>query len=452
MRERGRLSLTPFGAVEKIGGSAFGLDLGDAKIMLDLGLQFENPYAQGWTQPRGYVGIHDVHATVPNVAGLYSKRALKHCSRVGCRQVRYRSPVYDRVVVSHAHFDHIGNIRFLDPEIPVYVDEAAMTVLGSLQITSSYFKSLGRHLFVKFRDGERASLDGSIIRTYSVAHSVPGAAAFIIETPEGTLVYTGDLRAGPATNRFVRAARDANADILLTEGTNVGQRKQKLTESDVLDGTVSILWKHKCNVVFETHPGRDIDRVESMVWAAQAMGRKYVVEPRTFHLLERLSLDGHLSPKIRLKDLHIYQREGLRRRATWETDLLGRYANQTVSFRDIRNRPRDYLVSLGKPWLNELNDMRLAPGAAFIHSMHEAYDDEEEVSQDVLDTFCFRYGIRRYQLHASGHMSQRQLAGMIEAIAPKTVVPVHTLAGREFTKFAGRSKVVLPRIGKRIVF
>jgi len=39
---------------------------------------------------------------------------LVHCD------LEYCSPEIDAIFVSHAHFDHINHLKFLDPEIPVY--------------------------------------------------------------------------------------------------------------------------------------------------------------------------------------------------------------------------------------------------------------------------------------------------------------------------------------------
>jgi len=46
--------------------------------------------------------------------------------------------------------------------------------------------------------------------------------------------------------------------------------------------------------------------------------------------------------------------------------------------------------------------------------------------------------LQRHQLHASGHLSEREVGEMIRAIDAKIVMPVHTQHADRFTQLARR--------------
>jgi len=47
-------------------------------------------------------------------------------------------PRFDAVFLSHAHFDHVNHIEFLDPEIPVYLGVGTKLFLEAMEKTSSF--------------------------------------------------------------------------------------------------------------------------------------------------------------------------------------------------------------------------------------------------------------------------------------------------------------------------
>jgi phosphoribosyl 1,2-cyclic phosphodiesterase len=49
---------------------------------------------------------------LPKLSGLYSKEML------ASTDLAYAEPEIDCVFLSHAHFDHVEHIQFLDPSIP----------------------------------------------------------------------------------------------------------------------------------------------------------------------------------------------------------------------------------------------------------------------------------------------------------------------------------------------
>jgi len=81
--------------------------------------------------------------------------------------------------------------------------------------------------------------------------------------------------------------------------------------------------------------------------------------------------------------------------------------------------------------------LRPPPGSPFIHSKSEPFE-EDDVNDAVLQHWLDRFGLQRHQLHASGHLSEREVGEMIRTIDAKAVMPVHTQHGERFTQLARR--------------
>src|SRR5438132_12463260 len=127
----------------------------------------------------------------------------------------------------------------------------------------------------------------------------------------------------------------------------------------------------------------------------------------------------------------------MRKTDPWEKELQAKLKDRVVTAEQIAARPSDYLVQLDFWHLPELVDLRPPPGSPFIHSKSEPFE-EDDVNDAVLQHWLDRFGLRRHQLHASGHLSEREVGEMIRTIDAKAVMPVHTQHAERFTQLARR--------------
>jgi mRNA degradation ribonuclease J1/J2 len=178
------------------------------------------------------------------------------------------------------------------------------------------------------------------------------------------------------------------------------------------------------------------------VEVAKAVDRQFVVQARAAHLLVSLSQDTRIQvPDImRDPDLLVYDRR-FHRQETWEKNLFAQLGDRVVTSDYVREHQDELVVQLDFTTMPELIDIQPVPGSAFIHSKSEPIEENDEVEKAVANWVRF-FKLRRSQYHASGHMSEREIADMIRAIAPKAVIPIHTEYPGRFTQFA--SHVVQP--------
>jgi ribonuclease J len=444
------VSLQFFGGVGEIGGNKILLEDGETRIWLDFGMSFSMgaDYFTGWLQPRAQNGLGDYFEfdLLPQLRGLYAEHLLTNTP------LGYEEPRFDAVFVSHAHFDHVGHIGFLDPSIPLHCGTGTKLFLEAAEETGAGM-AFGEHEYHTFRTGGVIRVGDLEVEPIHVDHSIPAAYGFVIHTSAGAVVYTGDIRAhGPKqemTREFIGAAADAEPVALVSEGTRMEarERRRNLSEGQVLEGVNAILGGADAEnrTVFYAHNGRDTDRFRTFFTAATSHGREVVVTPKTAHLLCKLVEDEHLDlPDPRTDDrISVYFRRK-RSGAYQEKDYYGwerPFLDRMVTAEEMRRRPGDFVVDLEFNCFAELIDIRPRSGTPFIYSMSEPFD-EDDIEDRVMHNWLDHFGMRYHQLHASGHMSKKDLTEAIKLVNPKKLFPVHTENPELFKKAFDR--VILP--------
>ena len=70
--------------------------------------------------------------------------------------------------------------------------------------------------------------------------------------------------------------------------------------------------------------------------------------------------------------------------------------------------------------------MKLEPGALYIHSASEPYNEEQEISQTRIDNWLEHFGLEKFQCHCSGHARGKDLLEAVKEINAETIYPIHT--------------------------
>ncbi len=425
------VKLTFYGGVNEIGGNKILLEDKQTRIFFDFGQSFTfgSEYFTGWLEPRAINGLGDYFAfnLLPRIKGLYSKEMLAYTD------LPYAEPQVNAVFLSHAHFDHVTHIQFLDPEIPIHLGVGTKLFMDAMEETSN-FCQYGEHKCNLFRTGNKIKIDNVTVEPIHVDHSIPAAYGFIIHTSAGPLVYTGDLRRhGPRkdlTEDFIEKAASCKPTALICEGTRITreENRKNVTEPQVKKGSDNIV-KSTTKAVFTMRASRDIDRFNSFHKVAKKNNRKLVITPKTAHLLTKLLNDKHLNLPDPMKDENIavyYKRKKTgvfdeKDYFPWEREFL----NKIVTHEYINKNQKHLIMDLDFTQFAELIDIKPEPGCHFIHSMSEPFS-EEDIEDKVMHNWIDHFKMQFHQLHASGHMNKTHLIEMINQIQAKTTFPVHT--------------------------
>jgi ribonuclease J len=468
-----RATLTFYGGVDEIGGNKILLQTEDGAVLLDFGRRMGvyGNFFSDFLQARSKNAFRDMLrlGILPKIDGVYTphlvdmtvlfeneqvkdkvplKEALDYWKTTDVCPCNSEHPMIDGVFVSHAHFDHIQDVSFLDPCIPVYCTEKTkilakgMTDVSISGVDDQYYKVAKKvtikqkdHLFKTMCPGECAcceeketehpivedpktkfkftydiapkyrifntALDGKIkgikYKMIPVGHSVPGACSILLTLPNGkNILYTGDLRFHGANevsiDDYVHSIEET-IDVLITEGTRVNTEKV-LTENKV-ENAISADISRAQGLVLIHFGWKDLTRFNTVYQASKENGRVLVISAKLAYLLYEMYLNfpmEYADPR-KMPNLKVYlKREG---------DLLyskADYDKYSMGFlhfhgRNIAQEDRNIVRVAERLGLggNPNNPKNPLPKT----SEHEPYDYQElyELATHHLDN-----GVRAYQI------------------------------------------------------
>ncbi len=442
-------SLTFFGGVNEIGGNKILLQDKDTRVFLDFGKGFSRraKFFEEFINPRTANGIKDflTMGLLPEVEGLYREDLMKMAER------KLVEPNVDAVLLTHAHSDHADYISFLHEEIPIYMGETCHLILQAIEERSN--RVIEREILsykerpynkkdepIKrkintFRTGSKFRIGSLEIEPIHVDHSVPGAYGFVIYTSEGTIGYTGDIRlhgtVPKMTRDFIERAKNEKLIALIMEGTRIGDEVREESEELVSKESKKIVSTTN-RLVLADFNFKDVDRLRTFYKVAKDNDRKLVVKMNDVYFLKHLSKDPQLNvPSIDDEDIIIYlpkKGSGLYQDSDYkgrDKDFISRH--NTWNAQEIAKNENRVLCALGFYSFTALIDMKPEPGARYIHSASEPYNEEQEISQERINAWMDHFGMYKFQSHCSGHARSKDLLQIAEEINARALYPVHTV-------------------------
>lgn len=492
------MSITIYGGAGEIGGNKILLEDGGTQVLFDFGASFgaRGLYYEEFLNPRAPLGLLDplVMGILPPLRGLYREDLAVSPAIWG--RVRdhphYREiPDVHGVLLSHAHVDHSGYISFLKETIPIHTTRMTGFIAKAMQDVggSDFEREVGyttpralndegilasdkkRYLQRPFAfvDGQPEHPEALIfwgsspaktkaiepaplippgrvgnllVRFFYVDHSIFGACAFALETSAGWVVYTGDLRLHGGQRRlteaFVQEAAALHPAVLLCEGTNVTKEVQT-SEEEVYDNALGLIRKSRGLVIADFGP-RHIERLLTFYRVARETGRTLLILAKDQYMLDAIRLGSGGPWNLEdMGDIRIYaERKGMI--STVEGRIRERYADRLVSPEEVHADPGRFILCLSFFDIKHLIDIDPPPGGLYVYSSSEAYEEEQEIDQRRLRNWLVRFGFQHVGfegtegLHASGHASGPDLLRIVGAIAPRVLIPIHSLTPAFYTQ------------------
>jgi ribonuclease J len=388
-----------------------------ARLVLDLGLPLDAklPRARAGEPVTASI-VSDLLATgiLPAVDGLYSQGT--------------GDPII-ALVVSHAHADHYGLAHFASPEIPLVTGRYARRLmdLTARIMGAAPIQAQGPELV----HGVSLQLGPFRITPFLVDHSAFDAYAVLVEADGKRVFYSGDLRAhGRKAGLFEWLLKQGPRDVdaLMLEGTTLSRSADspRPSEQDI-EVLMESAMLEAPGLVLVWSSGQNIDRLVTVFRAAHHAGRRLLLDPYTALVLDTLGDVGSL-PRMEWGAIRVLFPErisSLMKLRGFEA-FMERARAQGIRWETVKAHPSAYVAMFRDSMLDDHIRHGTLAGARVFYSMWSGYLEEER-NVRVVDAIHLAGGEMR-NLHAGGHAHPEDLARLVKNLAPRCVIPIHTLA------------------------
>jgi ribonuclease J len=321
------------------------------------------------------------------------------------------------IVLTHGHMDHIAALPYLLQNIEASIYGTPLT-LGFVERQLKEKNLLHRADLHVIDPSDTLHLGSFEVRPFAVAHSIPDSVGFVIKTPVGTVVHTGDYKldetpAGGRTTDLetLRALTHEGVLAMLGDSTNADRPGRTPTERVVAETLDRLLAGAKGQRVIVATFSSLLARLQEIMILAQRHGRKVALTGRS--LIENVNLArdlGYLDlPDNLLVDVN--------ERIPKEKMLILSTGSQ--------GEPRSALYQMAN---DRHRSIRVGRGDLIVISGGTIPGNEEVVSQMLNKLFEHGanvvYGAME-TVHVSGHGSRDELRAMIKTVRPRYLIPAH---------------------------
>lgn len=334
----------------------------------------------------------------------------------------------DAVFFTHYHGDHMGQMKAIREEIPLYAGALAKDVM-LLSAEHSYHKDQilcdRIQTIGTFCGGQRLTVGDIHITPWSIDHSACDSYLFLIEGDGKRVLYTGDFRMhglrGKALPKILE--KIGKVDCLITEGTTLSRTGDApMTEYELLQKVKDYMNRYK--YVYVLCSSANLERI-CAISKAIPRGKYFVCDRHQKALLDRIEHHwGDLSPLFRNLKVTVYG-DNILDRLKQRGFLMT--VRDNYQFRKILgNFDRDRSIML--------------------YSMWDGYRTKPESSiPDFLDLAGSWAA-----LHTSGHASHKDLKRMVEMSKPDLVIPMHSETPEYMRSLCPDANILLPEDGQVI--
>ncbi|MCA1839060.1 MAG: ribonuclease J [Actinomycetota bacterium] len=328
--------------------------------------------------------------------------------------IRDREDDIEAILLTHGHEDHVGGVPFLMREMnpPIYGSPLTLGLLRNKLVEHRFAETADLH---PMHHGRRLKLGPFDIDPIEVSHSIPGALALVIHTPDGSILHTGDFKSESETDAAGGnpvAALSGTIDVMLADSTNADHPGKTPSEDVAAAGIAEVIESAEGRVVIACFAS-NIHRVAQIVEASSKAGRLVALLGRS--MINNVEVARGLG-YVNADDSMFLTIEESKSHPPEQTVVLctGSQGEPLSALSLMATRDHKHIK------LNETDTVVLSatpiPG-------------NESAVRRVIDGL-FRIGARVIQppaspVHVSGHASADDLKLLTSSVNPKWFVPIH---------------------------
>jgi ribonuclease J len=334
--------------------------------------------------------------------------------------LRDREEMVRAVVLTHGHEDHVGSLPYLMREVRVPLVVATRLTLALVKSKLDEHGLLRAAELRELMPGDAPVEIGPFrLELVRMAHSIPDAAAVVLETPGGRVVHTGDYKIDhtPVDGQRTDVGRlagigSSGVDLLLGDSTNA--ERPGVTESERVVGEAfrQIFPRREGRILISSFAS-NVHRMQQAADVGVDCGRKVAFVGRSMRKNANIArnlgyMDVPEDAILRPNELAELPR---RQQLILCTGSQGEpmSAMTRIAYNDhpaVRVEAGDTVIISAKPIPG--NELRV----------HDAINRLAKMGAEVLHE-------DNAPVHVSGHGRAEELRTIIGLLRPKAVMPVH---------------------------
>ncbi|MBM3351484.1 MAG: MBL fold metallo-hydrolase [Betaproteobacteria bacterium] len=339
------------------------------------------------------------------------------------------------ILISHPHIDHYGLLHHLSGNVPVIMGSAARRIVqAAAPFTKQPLPSLNG---LDLAHGKTIDIGVFRITPYLVDHSAYDAYSFLIEAEGKRIFYSGDFRAhGRKAKLYEQLVADPpkNIDALFMEGSSLSRLESDEsfpTESDLEEEIAAHLKAAEGMVMFHTSV-QNIDRVVTLYRACKRVGRPLIIDLYAAAILA--ATENKNIPQSDWPGIHLYlpKLQAIQVRKCEWFPLLRQHSANRIYQQNLKTIGRNAVILFRPLMLTDLREAACMDNASFIYSQWIGY--LERGTYASMEEWLENTGIPIRHIHTSGHASPKDLKRFAEAIAPRTLIPIHSFATEKYSE------------------
>lgn len=383
----GSVKVIPLGGLEQIGMNITAIEYDDSIVVVDCGLSFPEEEMLG------------IDLIIPDVT--YLKENIDKVKAF---------------VITHGHEDHIGAIPYVLKEVnvPIYATRLTMGLIESKLKEHNMLREVKRKVV---RYGQSVTLGDFRVEFIRTNHSIADAAALAIFSPAGILVHTGDFKVDytPVNGEPIDLQRFAELGkkgvlALMCDSTNALRPGFTMSERTVGSTFDKIFNDNKNSRIIIATFASNVDRVQQIINAAVAYGRKVCVEGRSMVNIIDVAED--------LGYLHIPDGTLI------ETEDMKNYTSEQIVLITTGSQGES-MAALSRMAANLHRKVSIQPGDCVVFSSTPIPGNEKSVARVINELGMKGAKVIFQDTHVSGHACQEEIKLVYSLLKPKYAIPVH---------------------------
>lgn len=322
------------------------------------------------------------------------------------------------IVLTHAHEDHIGAVAHLWPRFkaPIFATPFTAFILREKLREADL---LDEAQITEVPLGGTIELGPFKLELITLTHSIPEPNGLAIRTPLGTILHTGDWKIDPdpllgdvTDAAAIRKLGDEGVLAMVCDSTNVFVDGHAGSEADVRVALTKLIAELKGKVAVACFAS-NVARMDSVIRAAEANGRRVVLAGRSMHRMSAAAKSVGLMQDIK----------------PFIDDTEAKHLPENGVLYLCTGSQGEARAALARIAEGTHPHVKLGAGDSVVFSSRVIPGNEIPIRN--LQNNLTERGVRLYTerdhpgIHVSGHPCRDELAEMYAWARPEIAVPTH---------------------------